>query len=107
MKKLRTIFFTLALRFLAKQVNGSGASHKLTPEYLFMNGWVPFYDTQTEKTFIVEPHVKDRDKIWVEFEHHYYRVWHGPAKTFIALKASLVWFQLYLLLNNRGGYGQN
>lgn len=73
-------------------INGT----KLTPEILLKNGWQQ--EKVFDKTFYTEPEVKDRDKVWVHFEHHYYRVFHGPDRTFIALEVSVEWLELYKLL---------
>jgi len=42
--------------------------------------------------------MKDRDLITIQFESHYYRVWHSSKLTFIALESSVEWFELYYLL---------
>lgn len=96
MKKIKNFIYKLALKFIAKQVVNS--ENKLTPEYLFKNGWVSELDMTTGKTFVVERNIKDRDKVWIDFEGHYYRVWHGRDKTFVALETSIEWLQLHLLL---------
>jgi len=64
----------------------------LTPEYLIEKGWIE------ENGYYFEPNIKDRDKIWIQFENHYFRVWHGKEKTFIALESKLEWFEVYFLL---------
>lgn len=95
-KKIQNWIYKLAIKVFAKRlVNGNS---KLTPEYLTERGWITEYDEVRQKTFYVEPNIKDRDKISVEFENHYYRIWHSAAKTFIALESSIEWFELYYLL---------
>ena len=68
---------------------------ELTPAHLILMGW------ELEGNCYVEPNVKLRDKIWVQFEYHYYRIYHGPDKTFIDLKSGLTWFMLYLRILGR------
>ncbi len=67
---------------------------RLTPEYLESKGWT------FDNGFWYETGMKDRDMIWVSFENHYYRVWHGKNKTFIALETSKKWFELYWLMSH-------
>lgn len=64
----------------------------LTPEYLEQRGWKGFNGDW------YEPYVKDRDRITISFENHYYRVWHSEKRTFIALESSVEWFEMYFLL---------
>lgn len=64
----------------------------LTPEYLTSKGWIQ------EGSFYVEPDIKDRDKIWIQFENHYFRIYHGPERTFIGLETKKEWFESYYLL---------
>lgn len=66
----------------------------LTPQYLSDRGWIK------EDECYVESNVKVRDKIWISFEHYYYRVYHGEEKTFIALRSETEWFETYYLLLN-------
>jgi len=68
----------------------------LTKEHLVKDGWV------LKDGYYVEPDVKDRDMVSIKFEHHYYRVWHGQNKTFIALRSSLKWFELHMLMLENG-----
>ena len=96
MKSIKNFFYKLALKFIANQIINSKT--RLTVEYLIKNGWRTEYDKITDKTFYVEPNIKDRDKVSVEFESHYYRVWHGRERTFVALETSVEWLQLHLLL---------
>ncbi len=89
--------YALAVKIIANRiVHGRSL---LTPKYLFDRGWVE------EKGFFVEPNIKDRDKIWIQIEGQYFRVWHGKDRTFIALESKVEWFENYYLLahgnNNR------
>jgi hypothetical protein len=93
---MKKFIYRLALKLIVKQVINS--SNKLTVEYLIRNGWRTEYDKTTEKTFYVEPNIKDRDKVSIDFENHYYRVFHGKERTFVALETSVEWLQLHLLL---------
>lgn len=70
----------------------------LSPDYLKSLGWITEFDDVLKKTFYIEPNIKKRDKISVEFEQEYYRVYHGKERTFIALETSLKWFQLHYML---------
>ena len=65
----------------------------LTPQYLLSLGFV-----KDENGFYSEPHVKERDRIWINFTGEYYRVWHGSAKIFINLKNKQAWFDAYYKL---------
>jgi hypothetical protein len=70
----------------------------LTPNYLENKGWVKDGNTWTE------PNVKQRDKIWIEFENHYFRCFIGKDKTFVGLESSEEWFDMfYLLLHGDNG----
>jgi hypothetical protein len=82
--------YRLALKLIANRIVW-GNNH-LTPKYLTDRGWVK------EGDFYVEPNMKDRDGIWLQFENHYFRVWHGKEKTFIALESKVEWFENYYLL---------
>ena len=55
-------------------------------------GWIK------EGEFYVEQNIKGRDKIWVNFESHYFRIYHGENRTFIALERSKKWFEVYYLM---------
>lgn len=70
----------------------SESNDLLTPEYLLQRGWIE------EDGFYYQPNIKDRDRISISFEHHYYRVWHSEKRTFIALESTVEWFELYYLL---------
>jgi hypothetical protein len=64
----------------------------LTPQYLIDKGWIE------KDGFYFEPNTKDRDKIWIQFENTYFRVWHGKEKTFIGLESKVEWFETYFLM---------
>lgn len=82
--------YKLAVKLISNRI--VHGINRLTPEYLRDKGWMQ------EGEYWVEPNIKDRDKIWIYFESHYYRVLHGGHKTFIALESSLEWFENYYLL---------
>ena len=64
----------------------------LRPEHLIARGWIE------EDGYWVEPDIKYEYKIWIQFERHYFRVWHGKERTFIGLESKLEWFENYYLL---------
>ncbi len=82
--------FELSLKIIANRI--VHCQNLLTPEHLKEKGFI-----QGEDGTFYQPDIKDRDKIWIEFEHHYYRVWHGRERTFIALESKLEWFETYYL----------
>ncbi len=99
MEKLNYWLYKIALKVISKTIINSNTP--LTKEYLISKGWVTEADIVPGKIFYVEPNIKDRDKISVEFENHYYRIWHSEKRTFIALKTSKEWFVMYYsLINN-------
>jgi hypothetical protein len=83
--------YKFALKLIANRIVHS--QNKLTREYLMSRGWALI-----DGKYWVDLSLKDRDKIWIEFEKDYYRVWHGSDRTFIALESSLEWFENYYLL---------
>lgn len=87
---LKNWAYRLALKLIANRI--VHGQNPLTPEYLKSKGWVE------ENGFWVELNIKERDKIWIQFEHHYFRIWHGKERTFIALESKLEWFESYYLL---------
>ena len=93
-----SIQYKEAVEVIAKAIVHS--KNRLTPEYLMERNWVE------ENGYYIEPNIKDRDRISISFEHHYYRVWHGGDRTFFALESSIEWFELYYLLSHgdRGRY---
>lgn len=96
MKKLKKYIYELAVKVVNKRIED-----KITPlskQYLLDKGWDTEWDEVRKKLFYIEPNIKDRDKISIEFEAHYYRVWHGKERTFIALESSQEWFDLYYSL---------
>jgi hypothetical protein len=88
---LKNWAYKLAVKLIANRI--VHGQNRLTRDYLMLKGW----DLEDGK-YWVEPNIKDRDKIWIEFENHYYRVWHGKERTFITLESSLEWFENYYLL---------
>ena len=88
--KINNWLFKKAKKFLAKRLVYS--SNRLTPEYLIERGWVE------QDGYYIEPNIKDRDRISISFESHYYRVWHSDKRTFFALESTIEWFELYYLL---------
>ena len=82
--------YKLAVKMIANRIIYS--QNLLTPDYLKSKGWIK------ENGFWVEPNIKERDKIWIQFENHYFRVWHGRDRTFISLETKLEWFENYYLL---------
>lgn len=91
-QRIKSWIYQKAIKVVAKRIVKE--QNLLTPEYLLERGWVK------EGIWYVEPEVKDRDKIWIGFENHYYMVWHGSDKTFIALESKVEWFELYYLCLN-------
>ncbi len=84
--------YKLAIKLIANRiVHGENI---LTTQYLIDKGWV----LDERSGCYIEPNVKERDKIWIQFEHHYYRVWHGRERTFIAVESKVEWFEVYYLL---------
>ena len=88
--KINEWLFKMAIKITAIRLVRS--FKRLTPEYLLQKGFV---ENNGEYS---EPNIKDRDKITVTFENHYYRVWHSEKKTFIALESSIEWFEMYYLI---------
>ena len=84
--------YELALRVIAKRIVHS--QNLLRPNYLIEKGWVE------EDGFYFELNTKDRDKIWIQFEDRYFRVWHGKEKTFIGIESKVEWFETYLLTSH-------
>jgi hypothetical protein len=84
--------YNLAIKIMATRVVRSG--ELLTPEYLLSKGWVQDGD------FFIETNIKLRDKIWIRFEGHWFTIYHGPERTFVALESSREWFDVYYLIIN-------
>jgi hypothetical protein len=82
--------FDLSLKLIANRI--VHCQNLLTPQYLMSKGWIE------KDGFYFEPEIKDRDKIWIEFEHHYFRIFHGKERTFIGLESKVEWFETYYLL---------
>ncbi len=98
-------FYELAIKVIAKTLQESET--KLQPIHLSERGWIKEYDAVRQKEYYVESNIKDRDKVSIEFENHYYRVWHGKDRTFIALETSIEWLQLYLLLCKKRSFDES
>lgn len=92
---MKRAIYKLVLRFISTKISNG---NPLNPTYLYERGWVKEYDKVREKEYWVEPNIKDRDKVWIEFEKTWYRVWHGRDKTFIALEHSVEWLENYFIL---------
>lgn len=88
--KINNWLFKLALKFIGKRLVWS--ENYLTPEYLLGLGWIE------KDGYYFEPAIKDRDRISIQFEYHYYRIFHSEKMIFIALETKIEWFELYLLL---------
>lgn len=82
------------IRAIVESLVSINQSENLTPKHLIDLGWVK------ENGFFVEKSIKDRDKIWIEFEDSFFRVYHGKDKTFIALNKKKSWFDSYYSLIN-------
>jgi hypothetical protein len=87
---IHKFIFKKALAFVQRRVI---RGRQLTPELLFDKGWS--IQEQDGKQFFVEPNIKEREKVWIAFENHYYRVWHGHYRTFVALESTVEWLHTY------------
>lgn len=76
-------------------------SEQLHEKHLLRSGWI--VEVDDGRIFYTEPLIKKRDKIWIEFENHYYRVYHGDNRVFINLCSTLQWLQLYLFIHDPSG----
>ncbi|GAC1661340.1 MAG: hypothetical protein NVS9B7_29330 [Flavisolibacter sp.] len=85
--------FNLSVKFIKNRIADS--FNLLTPDYLQSIGWIKEYVESKDSYMWVEQNIKDRDKIWIEFESHYYRVWYGADRIFIACESSKEWFEIY------------
>jgi len=99
MKKIKQLIFKMCLSFVDAQTKCNNTP--LTEDDLTDMGWIRLYEDRTDRYYFTEPNIKERDKIWIEFENHYYRVYHGMDKTFIALRISKAWFDVYYMLHKR------
>jgi len=80
---------------LAKKITANSIVHNqnlLTPKYLTDRGWIE------KDGYYIESDIKGRDLISIQFEHHYFRIYHSEKRTFIALKSKIEWFEMYYLL---------
>lgn len=82
--------YALAVKLIANRI--VHCQNILTPKYLIDRGWIE------KDGYFIEPNLKERDTIWIKFEHHYFRVYHGAQQTFIALESKIEWFENYHLL---------
>jgi len=82
--------YKFAVKLIANRI--VHCQNLLTPDYLKAKGW---YE---EDGFWIEPNMKECDKIWIQFERHYFRIWHGKERTFIGLESKVEWFEVYYLL---------
>jgi hypothetical protein len=94
-KKIFNWMYGLAIKVIAINIVRYG--NKLTPEYLLQKGWIE------KDGYYVESNIKDRDLISISFEADYCRVWHGANKTFIALEATIEWFENYYCITHNNG----
>lgn len=83
--------YKFAVKLIANRIENSKV--RLSRSYLVTHGW----QVEDEK-YWVQDGIKYRDKIWIEFEYDYYRVFHGEDRTFIALESSFEWFENYYIL---------
>lgn len=96
-KKLTNkILYRLFIKYLSCRIIKS--NERINVEYLESIGF------KSNGTYFVEENVKVRDKIWVELNDGYYRIFHGERKTFIALESSKYWFDVYYFLMTDGYY---
>lgn len=91
-KKIYNWLYKFAIKVIAINIVKHG--NQLTHEYLLKKGWIEKDD------FWIEPNAKERDKIWIQFEHHYFKIWHGKERTFIGLESKVEWFEVYYLLTH-------
>lgn len=96
---LKSVLYRWAVKRIQKSLIYKDT--QLTPDMLTKSGWIREEDSVRNKTYYVEANIKERDKVSIEFEGHYYRVWHGKDRTFIALESSAEWLQMYLLLRSK------
>ena len=92
---MKIVIYKIALKIIGNRLeNGT----LLTPSYLHDKGWELVRDKSTDKLVWREKEIKDRDMISIQFEAHYYRVWHSEKMTFIACETKQEWFDLYYKL---------
>ncbi len=94
---IKNFFYKLAIHFIARKLkNGT----TLTPNHLIDRGW-HFEVDHLDRGICTEPNIKDRDRVQVIFEAHYYRVYHGKERTYIACETTVEWLELYLLFRSK------
>jgi hypothetical protein len=89
-KIIKDWIYNKAIKIIATRLVNS--RELLTPQYLTKRGWVE------KDGYYTEFGVKNRDLITIQFENHFYRVWHSDKLTFIAIENSIEWFEMYYLL---------
>jgi hypothetical protein len=94
--KIKNFIYNAVIKVIAKRLVYN--QNSLTPDYLIKRGWITEFDEVRQKTYYVESGIKSRDMISVEFEAHYYRIWHGKERVFVALESSKEWFDIYYLM---------
>ncbi len=68
-------------------------NNPLTEDFLKEKGFFHIGDS-----LWTQKNLKERDLIWVQLCGNYYRIFHGPQKTFISLESSKEWFELYYMM---------
>lgn len=82
--------YKLAVKIIANAICHN--QNLLTPQYLIDRGWIE------KDGYYIEPDMKDMDLISIQFERHYFRIFHSDKRTFIALESKVEWFEVYYLL---------
>jgi hypothetical protein len=82
--------YRLAVKIIANRIVHENA--RLTTEYLIQRGWTE------EDGYYSEPNIKERDRVWIKFEGHFYRAYYGRYKNYISSETSLEWFNHFYLL---------
>ena len=92
-----SILYKLALRIVANRIAKSKT--RLTPQYLFDRGWIPYLDIKMGKTYIIKGTVRKR--VWVWFAgKEFYQIYYGCNKRYIALAESVELLEAYMVLVN-------
>lgn len=97
---MKTILLKIIIRIAHWLMVTKGT--QLNSGHLLKAGWT--IEEKDGKKYFIESQIKSRDKVWIEFEHHYYRVWHGDNRAFIALESSLEWLQMYLFILDKAKF---
>lgn len=93
MEWIKNCIYRLTLKYIRYTLTRN--TTQLTPEHLLAKGWNKFGRDY------YEPLIKDRNRVTIIFDHHYYRVRHSKNGTFIALESSKEWLEMYLLLMDK------